>query len=166
MYFGENEIIRICNSHVSVSLPVSSWIREVYNRTKHYIGDEDYELSSFTRGMAGKLNFTPLLPFDPLCEPSSLSQWWKSWIKRFETYIFTMKITDSNQKHVLLLHQAGEATQENLRLITECWRLTAKQWLEDYFTPRKNVDFQVFQLRQTAHFQDKMIYQFVTRLRN
>ena len=97
--------------------------------------------------MAGKLNLAPLLPFDPLSEPSSLSQRWKSWIKRFETYIVTMEITDNKQKRALLLYQAGEATQEifdTLQNTGDDYQ-TAKQRLEDYFAPRKNVDFQVFQ---------------------
>ena len=37
--------------------------------------------------------------------------------------------------------------------------------MEEYFTPRKNVDFQVFQFCQTAQLPDKTIDQFVTRLR-
>jgi len=97
--------------------------------------------------MAGKLNLAPLPPFDPLSEPSSLSQRWKSWIERFETYIATMKITDNKQMRALLLYQAGEAAQEifdTLQNTGDDYK-TAKQRLEDYFAPRKNVDFQVFQ---------------------
>ena len=117
--------------------------------------------------MAGKLNLAPLLPFDPLSEPSSLSQRWKSWIKRFETYIVTMEITDNKQKRALLLYQAGEATQEifdTLQNTGDDYQ-TAKQRLEDYFAPRKNVDFQVFQFHQAAQLTDETIDQFVTRLR-
>jgi len=62
--------------------------------------------------MAGKFDLAPLLPFDPLSEPSFSSQQWNSWIKRFKAYIVTMKITDNKQKSVLLLYQVGEATQE------------------------------------------------------
>ena len=40
----------------------------------------------------------------------------------------------------------------------------AKQRLEDHFTPRQNVDFQVLQFRQTTQLPDEMIDQFVTRL--
>ena len=117
--------------------------------------------------MAGKLDLAPLPPFDPLSEPSSLSQRWKSWIKRFETYIVAMKITDNKQKRALLLYQAGEATQdifETLQNTGDDYQ-TAKQRLEEYFAPRKNVDFQVFQFRQTAQLPDEPIDQFVTRLR-
>jgi len=34
-----------------------------------------------------------------------------------------------------------------------------------YFAPRKNVDFQIFQFRQTTQLPDETIDQFVTRLR-
>jgi len=117
--------------------------------------------------MAGKLDLAPLLTFGPLSEPSSLSQRWKSWIKRFETYIIAMKIANNKQKHALFLNQAGEATQEIFNTLQNTgndYQKAKQQQLEDYLAPRKNVDFQVFQFCQTAQLPDKTIDQFVTRL--
>ena len=62
--------------------------------------------------MASKIDLTPLPQFDPLGEPSSLSQHWKSWTKRFQTYVEALDIKEDKQKRALLLYQAGEATQE------------------------------------------------------
>ena len=61
---------------------------------------------------AGKINVTPLLPFDPISDPTSLSQRWKTWKRRFETYLVAVNVKDNTQKRALLLYQAGEATQE------------------------------------------------------
>ncbi len=49
--------------------------------------------------MAAKLDLVPLPPFDPLHEPSSLSQRWKNWTKRFQTYVAAMNITDDKREH-------------------------------------------------------------------
>ena len=59
-----------------------------------------------------KIDFAPPPPFDPHGDPSSLSQWWKIWTKRFQMYKAAMNITNDKQKRALLLYQAGEATQE------------------------------------------------------
>ena len=47
--------------------------------------------------MAVKIDLAPLPPFALLSEPSSLGQVWKNWIKRFQTYITAMNITDDKQ---------------------------------------------------------------------
>ena len=44
--------------------------------------------------MAVKIDLAPLPPFALLSEPRSLGQGWKKWIKRFQTYITAMNITD------------------------------------------------------------------------
>ncbi|CAB4045688.1 Hypothetical predicted protein, partial [Paramuricea clavata] len=61
---------------------------------------------------AGKVDVSPLAPFDPVSDPTSISQRWKSWKRRFETYLVALNIKDDTQKRALLLYQAGEATQE------------------------------------------------------
>ena len=61
---------------------------------------------------AGKIDVSPLTPFDPISEPTSLSHRWKVWKRRFETYLVAVNVKDNAQKRALLLYQAGEATQE------------------------------------------------------
>jgi len=80
--------------------------------------------------------------------------------KRFETYIVA---TENKQKRALLLYQAGKATQEIFDILQNTGDnyQTAKQRLEEYFAPRKNIDFQ---FRQTTQLPDETIDQFVTRL--
>ena len=62
--------------------------------------------------MAARIDLTPLQVFDSISDPSSISQRWKSWKRRFETYLIALNITDDKQKRALLLYQAGELTQE------------------------------------------------------
>ena len=62
--------------------------------------------------MASKIDLPPLQAFDPVSDPTSLSQRWKTWKRRFETYLDALKITDDKQKRALLLYQAGQETQE------------------------------------------------------
>lgn len=53
--------------------------------------------------MATRIDLPPLAPFDPLSDQSTLSQRWKTWIKRFETNILATNITDDKQKRAMLL---------------------------------------------------------------
>ena len=69
--------------------------------------------------MAAKLDLAPLPLFDPLHEPSLLSQSWKSWTKRFKMYVAAMNITDDKRKRALLLYQAGLETQEIFKTLTD-----------------------------------------------
>ena len=69
--------------------------------------------------MAVKLDLAPLPPFDPVSEPSLIGQRWKSWTKRFQTYLVATDVKEDKQKPALLLYQAGEATQEIFETIPD-----------------------------------------------
>ncbi|CAB3998121.1 uncharacterized protein K02A2.6-like, partial [Paramuricea clavata] len=58
----------------------------------------------------GRINVAPMAPFDPMSDPNSLSQRWKTWKRRFETYLVALNVTEKKQK--LLLYQAGQETQD------------------------------------------------------
>ena len=73
--------------------------------------------------MATRLDVTPLPPFDPVNDPTSLIQRWKTWKRRFETYLLALNITDDKQKRALLLYQAGQETQEIFDTLTDGRRL-------------------------------------------
>ena len=76
-------------------------------------------------------------------------------------------ITNDKQKRALLLYQAGEATQEIFETLPETGDdcATAQAKLDEYFSPKKNVDYQVFQFRQAVQQPGETVDQFVTRLR-
>ena len=89
----------------------------------------------------GKINVTPLLPLDPISDPTSLSQRWKTWKRRFETYLVAVNVKDNTQKRALLLYQAGEATQEIFETFPDTGDHddynTALDKLDEYFAPKK-----------------------------
>ena len=69
--------------------------------------------------MAAKLEVHPLMPFDPVSDPTSIGQHWKIWKHCFETYLVAVNIKEDKQKCALLF-QAGQETQEifdTLRLV-------------------------------------------------
>ena len=70
-------------------------------RRDHYIGDEDSVLSSMN--MAARIELHPLLPFDPISDPTSIGQRWKVWKRRFETYLVAIDVKDDKRKRALLL---------------------------------------------------------------
>lgn len=41
-----------------------------------------------------------MAPFDPLSDPSSLSQRWKTWKRRFETYLVALNVTEKKQSEL------------------------------------------------------------------
>ena len=117
--------------------------------------------------MAINIDLTPLLPSDPLTEPSSISQNWRSWKVGLETYLVTLNTTVDMRKRELLLYQAGQATQEIFDTYTE----TGEDFgmvmtrLDGYFSMKKNVDYVVFQFRQAVQKAGETVNQFATRLR-
>ena len=117
--------------------------------------------------MAGRVEVTPLPPFDPVSDPSSLSQRWKSWKRRFETYLAAFNITEDKQKRALLLYQAGQETQELFDTLPDTGDdyTTALAKLDGYFLPKKNVDYEIFQFREAVQQAGETTDQYVTRLR-
>ena len=117
--------------------------------------------------MAAKIDLAPLPPFDPVSEPSSLCQRWKAWKRRFETYLVALNVTEDKQKRALLLYQAGQETQELFDTLPDTGEdyATAIAKLDNYFMPKKNVDYEIFQFRQAPQKAGETVDQFVTRLR-
>ena len=112
---------------------------------------------------AGKIDILPLPPFDPM----SLSQRWKTWKRRFETYLVAINVTDAKQKRALLLYQAGEATQEIFDTLIDTGENydTAIEKLDEYFSQKKNLEYEIFQFRPAKQNIDETTDQFATRLR-
>ena len=82
-------------------------------------------------------------------------------------YVAAMKVDDDKQKRALLLYQAGQETQEIFKTLTETGDDydTAKKKLDKYFSPKKYVDYEIFQFRQAVQHKGETVDQFATRLR-
>ena len=113
---------------------------------------------------AAKIEVPPLIPFDPISEPTTVSQRWKALKRRFEIYLIAVNVKDDAQKRALLLYQAGEATQEIFEETGDDYK-TAIEKLDEYFTPKKNVDYEIFQFRQAKQNNGETTDQFAARLR-
>ena len=117
----------------------------------------------------GRIDLHPLPPFDPLSEPNSIAQRWSTWKKRFETYLAALGIKDNAQKRALLLYQAGESTQEIFETLANTGDTndytTALTKLDAYFSPKKNLDFEIFKFRTTVQTAGQTLDQYATCLR-
>ena len=116
--------------------------------------------------MAARIELHPLLPFDPISDPTSIGQRWKVWKRRFETYLVAIDVKDDKRKRALL-YQVGQETQEIFETLTGTGEdyATAIEKLDQYFLPKKNVDYEIFQFRQATQKPEETVDQFVTRLR-
>ena len=117
--------------------------------------------------VAGRIDLSPLATFDPVSDPSSLSQRWNSWKRCFQIYVAALNINDDKQKRSVLLYQAGQATQEIFYKIPEMGDefATAMEKLDNYFTSKKNVTYEIFQFRKAVQQSGETVDQFATRLR-
>ena len=116
-----------------------------------------------------RMELSPLAPFDPVSDPTSLGPRWKAWKRRFETYISALGVTDDTQKRALLLYQAGQPTQDIFDTLTDTGETNnykkAMEKLDAYFTPKKNVDYEIFKFRTAVQLPNETVDQFATRLR-
>ena len=117
----------------------------------------------------GRLEVHPLPPFSPLSSPTTLSQLWSVWKKRFETYLAALTITDNRQKRALLLYQAGQETQEIFETFQDRGEPDnydhAIDKLDAYFSPKKDIDYEIFHFRQAKQLTDETVDQFCLHLR-
>ena len=117
--------------------------------------------------VAGRLDLSPLATFDPVIGPSSLRQRWNSWKRCFDINIAALNINDDKPKRAVLLYQAGQATQEVFDTIPETGDdfATAIEKADNYFTPKKNVTYEILQFRKAVQQSGETVDQFATRIR-
>ena len=67
----------------------------------------------------------------------------------------------------MLLYQVGTETQEIFEMLANTGEDydTAKTKLDEYFSPKKNVTYEIFQFRQATQQAGESVGQFATRLR-
>ena len=81
-------------------------------------------------------------------------------------YVAAMKVNDDKQNRPLLLYQAGQETQEIFETLTEMGDdYDPAKKLDEYFSPKKNVDYEIFQFRQAVQQKGETVDQFTIRLR-
>ena len=120
--------------------------------------------------MAQRIALSALSPFHLVSDPTSLGPRWKAWKRCFETYIEALGVTDGTQKRALLLYQAEQAIQDIFYTFTDTGESKdykkALENLDEYFTPKKNVDYEIFKFRTAVQFPNETVDQCATRLRH
>ena len=103
---------------------------------------------------ADMANVQAALPFSPPfvtdSDPASTGPRWTKWVKRFENFLTAMNVTEPKRKRALLLHYIGEVAYDIFDTLHETGEDydTAIEKLSGYFTPKKNIDYEVYVFRQ------------------
>ncbi|TKS65153.1 Retrovirus-related Pol polyprotein from transposon 17.6 [Collichthys lucidus] len=115
--------------------------------------------------MAG--NTAALPPFDTETDPSSVGPRWNKWVQRFENYTTAMNITGDARLKALLLHIAGERVYDIYDTLAAEGDKYAdtKQKLSGYFSPKKNIQYQVYIFRKATQEPGENLDGYHTRLR-
>jgi hypothetical protein len=127
--------------------------------------------------MADFTNIPQVEPFIPDSDPISVSQRWKRWSDRFDNLIVAMNVTNNARKKALLLHLAGDAVfhifsglvfdsipdDADANVINEY--TVAKKALDNYFNPKKNLEFERYTFRTTKQSASESIDAYHNRLR-
>uniref|UniRef100_A0AAQ4Q6X4 Gypsy retrotransposon integrase-like protein 1 n=1 Tax=Gasterosteus aculeatus aculeatus TaxID=481459 RepID=A0AAQ4Q6X4_GASAC len=115
--------------------------------------------------MAG--NTATLPPFDTETDPGSVGPRWNKWVQRFENYTTAMNITGDARLKALLLHIAGERVHDIYDTLSaeDDKYAETKQKLSGYFSPKKNVQYQVYIFRKMVQEPGENVDSYHTRLR-
>ena len=75
----------------------------------------------------------------------AIAQRWRKWIKRLENLFVAAAIGDKKRQRALLLYYAGEEVSEIFDTLPDMGEdfETAKTKLNEYFDPKKNVEFEL-----------------------
>ena len=107
--------------------------------------------------------------FNPSGDPTALSANWKRWIRAFNIFLCTKKITDNQDKLNLLLHTGGLNFQDlYYSLVPENQPMTYEESiniLNKHMVPKSNESFERHLFRQMCQANGETIAQFVGRLR-
>ncbi|XP_046858745.1 uncharacterized protein LOC124452206 [Xenia sp. Carnegie-2017] len=113
----------------------------------------------------------PSFPTFNLEEPDLRKSWGK-YVSRLENLLLAMNITNAARKKAMLLHYVGEEVNEIFETLEidepdreeDVFR-KAEKALRNYFTPQKNIEFEVYKFRQAKQLPGENISAYYTRLK-
>ena len=117
------------------------------------------------------IQYRPVDPLDIDGPTHQLGERWRKWKRALNFYIDGQAITDSGQKHSLLLHFAGPAVQDIFETLTEPDPAVEDRFdrtvamLDAHFKVDKNVPFERHRFRQMTPNAGETSDQFISRLR-
>ena len=117
--------------------------------------------------------------FNVHTDPHTAGVRWDKWIKRLKRLLEALDIIEkaahsadqktaiNKRRLVLLLHYAGPEIEDIYGTLTGNKDLysNAKPLFATYFTPKKNVELEIFNFRRSQQEPDENVDAFVTRLR-
>ena len=118
--------------------------------------------------MATGLDLLGIQQFSPYEDPTTLSNRWTVWLKRFERFVVVMHIKDTTRKRSLRLYLADPDVEKIFDTIPDNGEEkdydVAATKLTEYFAPKKNIMYEIHLLRKPQQRQGETIDQFYTRL--
>ena len=118
--------------------------------------------------MASAGNLQPMPPFDPKMDISTVAQRWQQWLKRFKRYLLAMDIKSKARQRAMLLYAAGPEVEAIFDTLPDNGEDddfdTACEKLNEYFSPSKNVAFEVYKFRQARQQEHETLDAYYTRL--
>ena len=110
----------------------------------------------------------PTFPEFNLRDQSNLAARWEKYLKRFTNLMTAMNITDASRKRALLLHYVSEEVNDLFETLPDRGDdkdfKKAYEALTQYFTPKKNVSFEIFKFRNLKQEIHETVDAFHTRL--
>lgn len=113
-------------------------------------------------------NLTPFPPFDYEVDKLNAGPRWQKWLSRLENLFIGMNLKDDARKRALLLHYAGETVfdiYEAEKGESETSYSATTEVLTSYFTPKKNVQVEIFNFRSCKQKPNQSLDEYVTELR-
>ena len=106
-------------------------------------------------------------PFDPDVDQKTVGNRFMKYIDRFKNYMVAIDIKDKARKRALFLHTAGFKVQDILYTLEDTGDdfETAAGKLAEYFQPKKNSLYNIYQFRQIQQEQDETCDDYCTRLK-
>ena len=118
--------------------------------------------------MARAGNLQPMPPFDPKTDVSTGAQRWEQWLKRFQRYLLAMDIKSKARQRAMLLYAAGPEVEAIFDTLPDSGDdddfKTACEKLTEYFSPSKNVPFEVYKFGQAKQQEHETLDAYYTRL--
>ena len=109
-------------------------------------------------------NALPAFTEFDVSETSTQAARWQKWLSRFENLLVAMDVSNRKRQRALLLHYAGEATNEIFDTLPNTTAGEgedpfdkAVQALTNYFTPGQNREYEIYVFRQAKQENDVII---------
>jgi hypothetical protein len=110
----------------------------------------------------------PTFPEFNLRDQSNLAARWEKYLKRFTNLMTAMNVTDASRKRALLLHYVGEEVNDLFETLPDKGDdkdfKKGYEALTQYFTPKKNVSFEIFKFRNLKQEIHETVDAFHSRL--